>query len=59
VFNLFYDDLATYVADQTMLVHDGRFDYQEGQLSRRQDNTGWRYMIEVAKYFTPPDIPDA
>jgi FAD/FMN-containing dehydrogenase len=59
VFSLFYDDLATYVEDQTLLVHDGRFDHQGGQLSWREDNTGWRYMIEVVKYFTPPDVPDA
>jgi FAD/FMN-containing dehydrogenase len=58
VLNLFYDDLATYVKDQTMLVHDGRFDYQEGRLSWRENNTGWRYMIEVVKYFTPPHVPD-
>jgi hypothetical protein len=42
-----------------MLVHDGRFDYQQGQLAWREDNTGWRYMIEVVKYVTPPHMPDA
>jgi FAD/FMN-containing dehydrogenase len=58
VFNLFYDDLTAYVADQTRLVHEGRFDSQAGQLAWRADTTGWRYMIEVVKYFTPPHRPD-
>lgn len=58
LFNLFYDDAATYVADQKMLLDDGRFDYQEGQIPRRPDDTGWRYMIEAVKYFNAPDDPD-
>jgi cytokinin dehydrogenase len=58
VFHLFYDDLAAYVDDQTRLVRDGRFDSQAGQLAWREDTTGWRYMIEVVKYFTPPHRPD-
>jgi FAD/FMN-containing dehydrogenase len=58
VFNLFYDDLAAYMDDQTRLVHEGRFDFQAGQLAWRPDNTGWRYMIEVVTYFTPPHRPD-
>jgi cytokinin dehydrogenase len=59
VFNLFYDDLAAYVEDQTLIVRDGRFDSQAGQLAWREDNTGWRYTIIVVKYFTPPHMPDA
>lgn len=58
VFELFYDDLATCLADHTALLHNSPFDYHEGTLSRRADDTGWRYVIEVAKYFTPPDMPD-
>lgn len=58
VFNLLYDDLAAYVDDQTRLVHEGRFDAQAGQLVWRADTTSWRYMIEVAKYYTPPHRPD-
>ncbi len=58
VFNLFYDDLDTFVADQLTVLGDGRFTYQEGQIVRRPDNTGWRYMMEAAVYFTPPDTPD-
>ena len=41
--NLFYDDLAAYVDDQTRLVHEGRFDSQAGQLAWRADTTSWRY----------------
>jgi hypothetical protein len=58
VFNLFYDDLDTYLADQLRLLRDGRFARQEGQIVRRPDDTGWRYMIEAAAYFTPPAVPD-
>jgi FAD/FMN-containing dehydrogenase len=58
VFNLFYDDLATYLADQLTVLGDGRFTYQEGQIVRRPDDTGWRYMLEAASYFTPPAVPD-
>jgi cytokinin dehydrogenase len=58
VFNLFYDDLATYLADQLTVLGDGRFTHQEGQIVRRPDDTGWRYMLEAASYFTPPAVPD-
>lgn len=58
VFNLFYNDVTTYVEDQTLLLDDGRFDYQEGQIVRRPDDSGWRFMIEVVKYFDPPGAPD-
>ena len=58
VFNLFYDDLATYLADQVTVMQDGRFSYQEGHLEPRQDGPGWRFMMEVATYYTPPAEPD-
>ncbi|MDB4941362.1 MAG: putative cytokinin oxidase [Labilithrix sp.] len=56
-FNFYYDDAATYVADQRLLVEDGRFDYLEGQLVATASG-GWRYMIEAATFFTPPAAPD-
>lgn len=59
LFNLFYDDLDTYLEDQERVLADGRFSYQEGQIVRRPDDSGWRYMMEVAAYFTPPQAPDA
>jgi FAD/FMN-containing dehydrogenase len=58
VFQLFYDDLPRYLADQLTLLRDGRFPYLEGQVVRRADDTGWRFLIEAASYFTPPRTPD-
>lgn len=58
VVNLFYEDLDAYLADQLRLLDDGRFDYQEGQIVRRPDDSGWRYMLEAASYYTPPQAPD-
>lgn len=58
VFLLFYDDLDRYVADQRALLRDGRFSYLEGQVVRRADDSGWRFMIEAAHYVTPPHGPD-
>ncbi len=58
VFNLFYDDLDRYLADQLLLLGDGRFSYLEGQVQPRPDGAGWRYMIEAVSYFTPPTVPD-
>lgn len=58
IFNLYYDDLPTYLADQRQVMEDERFTYQEGQLVPREDGQGWRYLIEVGTYYTPPDAPD-
>ncbi|HEX3763892.1 MAG TPA: FAD-binding protein [Kofleriaceae bacterium] len=58
VFLLFYDDLDAYLADQLALLRDRRFSYLEGQVVRRADDSGWRFMIEAASYFTPPRVPD-
>ena len=55
-YRLSYTDLASYLADQRLLVRQGRFDHLEGQIlaagSRR-----WRYLIEAAAYYTPPAAP--
>jgi FAD/FMN-containing dehydrogenase len=59
VYNLFYDDLGAYLADQLRLLGDGRFSYLEGQVQPRPDGSpGWRFMIEGVSYFTPPRQPD-
>lgn len=58
VFNLLYDDLDRYLTDQLALLHDHRFDYLEGQVVRRADDTGWRFLIEAATFFTAPRSPD-
>jgi len=57
VFNLFYDDLNLYLEDQ-LLLSEQRFSYLEGQIVRNATDTGWRFMIEAAQYFTPPETPD-
>jgi FAD/FMN-containing dehydrogenase len=58
IFNLFYDDLTTYLADQLLVMGDERFTYQEGQLAPRADGSGWRWMMEVGVYYSPPAVPD-
>lgn len=58
VFNLFYDDLGRYLADQLTLLRDGRFSYLEGQVQPHPSGTGWRFMIEGVAYHTPPAVPD-
>jgi hypothetical protein len=59
VFNLFYDDLNLYLQDQLTLLMDRRFNYLGGQIVRNATDTGWRFMIEAATYFTPPAAPDS
>ena len=58
VFNLFYDDLPTYLGDQLTLLRSQRFDYLEGQIVRNASDSGWRFQIEAAAFFTPPAAPD-
>lgn len=58
IFNLFYDDLATFLADQLTVMADERFTYQEGQMVARDDGSGWRWMMEVGVYYSPPEVPD-
>ena len=58
VFELRYHDLATYLADAEMLLRDGRFTHQEGQIARKADDSGWDYTIEAGAYYTPPTAPD-
>jgi cytokinin dehydrogenase len=58
VYNLFYDDLNLYLEDQLTLLASQRFSYLEGQIVRNASDTGWRFQIEAAQYFTPPQVPD-
>lgn len=57
VFQLFYSDLDQYVADQNVVVMDGRFSYLEGQVVPAPSG-GWMFMLEAARYYTPPQEPD-
>jgi cytokinin dehydrogenase len=58
VFNLFYDDLETFLEDQVTVLDSGRFSYLEGQAVARTDGPGWRYLLEAVAYHeaaVPPD----
>ncbi|MGH3796253.1 MAG: FAD-binding protein [Pseudonocardiaceae bacterium] len=54
-YRLYYRDLVRYLADQRDLVTQGRFDYLEGQIVAAEG--GWRYLLEAATHYTPPDVP--
>ncbi|MEC4019679.1 FAD-binding protein [Streptomyces sp. H27-D2] len=58
VFSLFYNDLATYLADQEKLLTDGRFGGQVGEMPRRPDDSGWRYKLEAVAYYSSAKAPD-
>jgi FAD/FMN-containing dehydrogenase len=57
VFQLFYTDLDQYVADQNVVAMDERFSYLEGQVVPAP-GSGWMFMLEAARYYTPPQEPD-
>ncbi|MFN6487792.1 MULTISPECIES: FAD-binding protein [unclassified Nostoc] len=57
VFELYYDDLAIFTRDQRLLINDERFNYVEGQLIAK-DTGGWRYLLEAASFYSPPNIPN-
>lgn len=58
VARLHYDDLTTFLGDQEKVLADGRFSDQTGEVVRRQDDSGWGYVMQVGSYYTPPDQPD-
>ncbi len=57
VYTLIYKNLATFMANQELLVEDGRFDYVEGFVSP-DDNGKWLFVLETAKYFNPGNEPE-
>ena len=57
VFHLYYDDIDVFVRDQLRLVHDGRFEYLEGQVVSTPSG-GWRFMIEAASLYTSACPPN-
>lgn len=57
-FSMFYDDLNTFLADQELLLGDGRFDAQTGLLVRNADDTAWQYRIDAAAYHDAATQPD-
>jgi FAD/FMN-containing dehydrogenase len=52
---LSYPTATVLAADQRTLIHDGRFDYLEGQILPRDGQ--WQYLLEAATYYSPPDTP--
>lgn len=56
---LYFPDAAALTAAQRKVLRYNRFDYLEGQiLAGGEESTGWRYMLEAASYYTPPERPD-
>ncbi|WP_380282080.1 FAD-binding protein [Kitasatospora purpeofusca] len=58
VLNLFYDDLAAYLADQEKLMRERRFDLHVGDVSRNAAGTGWRYKVEGVVHYDGAAAPD-
>ncbi|MBP0449120.1 FAD-binding protein [Kitasatospora sp. RG8] len=58
VFNLFYDDLGLYLADQERLMTEQRFDLQVGDVARNAAGTGWRYKAELVAHYDGTAAPD-
>jgi FAD/FMN-containing dehydrogenase len=54
---LTYTDLDAYLTDQLRLAGEGRFDGQRGEMLRDKSGT-WRFVIELGKFFTPPNEPN-
>jgi cytokinin dehydrogenase len=55
-FQLYYDDLSVFLADQRRLLMAGCFDYLEGQV-KLEDAGNSQYMIEAASFYS--DEPSA
>ena len=54
---LTYTDLDAYLTDQQRLAREGGFDGQRGTMMRDQSGT-WSFLIEIGKFFTPPNEPN-
>ncbi|MGC1211131.1 MAG: FAD-binding protein [Micromonospora sp.] len=55
-YQLAYDDLRAYLADQVLLIEQRRFDHVGGQ-ARFVPGTGWRFLLEAVTTYTS-DEPD-
>lgn len=56
-YRVYYSDPLRLLRVQRALVSRGRFDYVEGQALPDPHHRGWRYMVEAAAYYTPPNRP--
>ncbi|MCU0492123.1 MAG: FAD-binding protein [Chloroflexaceae bacterium] len=57
LYDLFYADLPTMMADLNLLMEEERFDQMEGWLLP-QPNGGWAYLLEVIAFHAPDGPPD-
>ncbi len=53
---LHYDDLDAYLGDQLRMVRDDRYDHLRGGAFRKDGK--WKFIAEVGKYFSSPNLPD-
>lgn len=60
VYTALYASLGDFLADQEMLIDDGRFDYVEGFAvhGAASGPGGYGFQLEAAKYFAPGSPPD-
>ncbi|EQD83459.1 FAD/FMN-containing dehydrogenase [Saccharopolyspora erythraea NRRL 2338] len=56
-YKLYYRELSPLLADQCLLVEDGRFDHIEGH-ARFADSGEWIYAMVLATHFDPGEEPD-
>jgi FAD/FMN-containing dehydrogenase len=50
-----HPSVTSMMAAQRQLVHDGRFDFVQGQMV--PGDSGWRHVLDIASYYTPPAEP--
>ena len=51
-----YDNLDAYIADQLLMVRDGRYDHIRGSANRTHGK--WTYSARVGKHFSSPNQPN-
>jgi FAD/FMN-containing dehydrogenase len=56
-YQLVYADLDTMLADQRLLLREGRWDYLQGAVVPREAG-GWTYSVDGSKLFSGDAVPD-
>ncbi|ONI81652.1 FAD linked oxidase [Actinosynnema sp. ALI-1.44] len=56
-YQLIYGDLDTMLADQRVLLREGRWDYLQGAAVPGEAG-GWTYLVDGSKLFSGADAPD-
>ena len=57
-YHLTYTCLKQYLADQELVLKDGRFSFLKGQVVPDPSGSGWTYLLEAASYYTPLETPN-